>query len=151
MYTDHVGVCVSVCVHTCVCESVRGRERERVHKHEKQAIPFANIDMGVPIQSCYKDYCLLRSHFIRLKHTPSSAHRASCSGWRLLASLLGWLGGSSASGFTDDHCSVLQSVLQSINTAYFKRGFNGTIVYTLFFAHLTHRHTHTRTHTQNQH
>lgn len=65
----------------------------RTHKHEKPAIPFARIDMGVPVQSCYKDYCLLRSHFIRLKHTPQGAHRGCCRSPSLLASLLGRLGG----------------------------------------------------------
>lgn len=70
----------TVCV--CVCPL----------KHEKPAIPFANIDMGVPVQSCYKDYCLLRSHFIRLKHTPQGAHGGYCRGPSLLASSLVWLG-----------------------------------------------------------
>lgn len=73
----------TACMCVCVC----------VRKHEKSAIPFANIDMGVPIQSCYKDYCLLRSHFIRLKHTPQGAHWGCCRGPSLLASLQGWLGG----------------------------------------------------------
>ena len=61
-----LGWYLSVCVYDCewVCS----------HEYEKLAIPFANIDMGVPIQSCYKVYCLLRSHFIRLKHTPLRAH-----------------------------------------------------------------------------
>lgn len=47
----------------CVC----------AHTLEKPAIPFAYIDMGLPVQSCYKDYCLLRSHFISLQHTPQGA------------------------------------------------------------------------------
>lgn len=59
-----------VCVSLCVCINAQTRK--------KPAIPFANIDMGVPAQSCYKDYCLLRSHFIKLKHTPPAARRCRC-------------------------------------------------------------------------
>lgn len=43
------------------------------HRHKKPTIPFANIDMGVLAQSYNKDYCLLRSHFIRPKHTAKAA------------------------------------------------------------------------------
>lgn len=85
-----------MCVRECTC----------VHKHEKPAIPFTNIDMGVPAQSCYKDYCLLRSHFIRLKHTPQGTPWGCCRGSSLLASSLGRLGGwGPVSGFTEDHCT----------------------------------------------
>lgn len=85
---EHKQVCVSVCTrkYVCLCS----------HEYEKLAIPFANIDMGVPIQSCYKVYCLSRSHFIRLKHTPHRAHAGFCSASRLLASLLGWQRGGMA-------------------------------------------------------
>lgn len=77
-YTDGLTGMTADIHHVYVC----------AHKHEKPAIPFANIDMGVPIQSCFKDYCLLRSHFIRLKDTPQGAHSGCCRSPSLLASLL---------------------------------------------------------------
>lgn len=42
-----------------------------MYTHRKPAILFVNIDSGVLVQSYNKDYCLLRSHFIKLKHTPA--------------------------------------------------------------------------------
>ena len=76
----------------------------RAHKHEKPTVPFMNIDMGVPVQSCYKGYCLLRSNFIRLKHTPKGEHWGCYRGLSLLVSMLGLLWGSVLWDLPKNHC-----------------------------------------------
>lgn len=97
-------VCVGMCVFVCS------------HEYEKLAIPFANIDMGVPIQSCYKLYCLLRSHFIRLKHTPHRAYAGLLLSIQAFSVFAGMAGRRhSVSGFMD---AVLSSVSHSINNSH---------------------------------
>lgn len=119
-------VCVCLCARThalvCVCLCVRINAQTR----KKPAIPFANIDMGVPAQSCYKDYCLLRSHFIKLKHTPPAARRCRCRRFRHfflpLAGVFGSRGETLGNSLAEDRRTqgcpvVIQSLLEAENAA----------------------------------
>lgn len=132
-YTDGIkgmkacGKCVCVCararahalVCVCLCVCINAQTRK------KPAIPFANIDMGVPAQSCYKDYCLLRSHFIKLKHTPPAARRCRCRRFRHflpLAGVFGSRGETLGSSLAEDRRTqgcpvVIQSLLEAENAA----------------------------------
>lgn len=107
-----------VCVCLCVCINAQTRK--------KPAIPFANIDMGVPAQSCYKDYCLLRSHFIKLKHTPPAARRCRCRRFRHfflpLAGVFGSRGETLGNSLAEDRRTqgcpvVIQPLLEADNAA----------------------------------